>query len=169
MNSCQANPGKILIVDDEKSMREFLEIMLLKDGYQVHTADSGKSALEAIQRNSFDMLITDIRMKPVNGLDVLKQCKAVSPGTVVIIISAYASTETAVAAMKEGAYDYLPKPFKVDEIRSVIEGAFRNRGEEKVTNPQEGPFYFDASSEKARPCEEFTNSFSGWRPPTATC
>lgn len=142
MNSCQANPGKILIVDDEKSMREFLEIMLLKDGYQVHTADSGQSALEAIQRDSFDMLITDIRMKPVNGLDVLKQCKAVSPGTVVIIISAYASTETAVAAMKEGAYDYLPKPFKVDEIRSVIEGAFRNRGAEKVTNPQEGPFYF---------------------------
>lgn len=143
MEQMSGNPAKILIVDDERSMREFLEIMLQRDGYAVLSAGSGTEALQAIQREPFDLVITDIRMKPINGLDVLKQCKAISPSTEVIIISAYASTETAVAAMKEGAYDYLPKPFKLDEMRSVISNALlRRKGEEKPRSPQEGPLYF---------------------------
>jgi two-component system, NtrC family, response regulator PilR len=139
----QAESIKILVVDDERSMREFLEIMLQKQGYEVTCAETGKEALDCIQRETYDLVITDIRMKPINGLDVLKQCKVISPSTVVIIISAYASAETAVAAMQEGAYDYLPKPFNVDEIRTVIRNALRSReGEEKAQEPEEGPLHF---------------------------
>ncbi|MGV8072975.1 MAG: sigma-54-dependent transcriptional regulator [Syntrophobacteraceae bacterium] len=136
-------PKKILVVDDERSMREFLEIMLQKEGYEVRCADNGKEAIEIFGLEPCDLVITDIRMKPIDGLEVLKQCKAVSPGTVVIIISAYASTETAVSAMKEGAYDYLPKPFSIDEMRTVIKNALQNKdGEDKPRKLDEGPLFF---------------------------
>ena len=143
MNSRQGEAEKILVVDDEKSMREFLEIMLEKDGYEVSCAESGAEALKAIRQQKFDLLITDIRMKPIDGLEVLRQCKAMSPSTAVIIISAYASAETAVVAMKEGAYDYLPKPFKIDEMRTAITNALLStKGEESSRDAQEGPLYF---------------------------
>jgi two-component system, NtrC family, response regulator PilR len=136
---------RILVVDDERSMREFLEIMLQKDGYIVQCAEDGKSALELFQREPFDLIITDIRMKPVDGLEVLRRCKAIAPQTVVIIISAYASAETAVAAMKEGAYDYLPKPFKIEEMRAVIQNALAGRSEEVMPRPTpDGPLHFSA-------------------------
>ncbi|MDY6909890.1 MAG: sigma-54 dependent transcriptional regulator [Thermodesulfobacteriota bacterium] len=133
---------RILIVDDERSMREFLEIMLLKEGYAVRSAVQGQEALDILAQERFDLVITDIRMKPVGGLEVLKGCKARYPNTVVIIISAYASTETAVAAMKEGAYDYLPKPFKIDEMRTVIRNALQSRGEEPPPADRQGPLYY---------------------------
>lgn len=143
MNSRQGEAEKILVVDDEKSMREFLEIMLEKDGYEVSCAESGEAALKAIRQRKFDLVITDIRMKPIDGLEVLRQCKAISPSTAVIIISAYASAETAVVAMKEGAYDYLPKPFKIDEMRTAITNALLStKGEESSREAQEGPLYF---------------------------
>ena len=139
-NSTAAN---ILVVDDERSMREFLEILLTKDGFRVTSAEGGRQAIEALQKESFDLVITDIRMKPINGLDVLKQCKAISPSTVVIIISAYASTEMAVAAMREGAYDYLPKPFNIEEMRTVITNALQSReAKEGQGGAEEGPLYF---------------------------
>ncbi len=136
-------PPKILVVDDERSMRELLEILLLKHGYDVQCAQSGVEALDIIQSHSFDLVITDIRMNPVNGLEVLKRCKSISPRTTVIMISAYASTELAVEAMNEGAYDYFPKPFNNDEILSVISNAVRNRGDDQaLSKPQEGPLFF---------------------------
>ncbi|MGD8254761.1 MAG: sigma-54 dependent transcriptional regulator [Syntrophobacterales bacterium] len=115
--------ASILVVDDENSMREFLEIMLQKEGYQVATAAGGGEAINILKKNGFDLVITDIRMKEIDGLEVLKKCKEIHPNTVVIMISAYASTSTAVEAMKWGAYDYLPKPFKVKEIKTVIQDA----------------------------------------------
>lgn len=135
---------KILVVDDERSMREFLEIMLQQDGYDVRCVESGAEAMDVLRQGYFDLVITDIRMKPVDGLSVLKECKRISPKTVVIIISAYASTETAVAAMKEGAYDYLPKPFKIDEMRAVIADALQIKHEDQETyrKTKEGPLYF---------------------------
>ncbi|HBD07912.1 MAG TPA: Fis family transcriptional regulator, partial [Syntrophobacteraceae bacterium] len=143
MNSSCHSTARILIVDDERSMREFLEIMLRKDGYVVQCAEDGKCALELFQHEPFDLIITDIRMKPVDGLEVLRRCKAIAPQTVVIIISAYASAETAVAAMKEGAYDYLPKPFKIEEMRAVIQNALASRSEEMRPRPvAEGPLHF---------------------------
>ena len=143
MNSQQTEPVKILVVDDEKSMREFLEIMLEKDGYEVSCAENGEEALEVIRKKRFDLVITDIRMQPIDGLEVLRQSKAISPNTAVIIISAYASAETAVVAMKEGAYDYLPKPFKIDEMRTAITNALISRqDEESPRDAREGPLYF---------------------------
>ena len=115
--------ASILVVDDEHSMREFLEIMLHKEGYQVATAAGGGEAINILKKKDFDLVITDIRMKETDGLQVLKKCKELHPNTVVIMISAYASTSTAVEAMKWGAYDYLPKPFKVREIKTVIQDA----------------------------------------------
>jgi two-component system response regulator PilR (NtrC family) len=115
--------ANILVVDDEHSMREFLEIMLHKEGYQVATAAGGGEAINILKKKDFDLVITDIRMKETDGLQVLKKCKELHPNTVVIMISAYASTATAVEAMKWGAYDYLPKPFKVKEIKTVIQDA----------------------------------------------
>ncbi|MFZ0928192.1 MAG: sigma-54 dependent transcriptional regulator [Syntrophobacteraceae bacterium] len=137
------SPPKILVVDDERSMRELLEILLLKHGYDVQCAESGLEALDIIRSQPFDLVITDIRMQPVNGLEVLKQCKTISSRTTVIMISAYASTELAVEAMNEGAYDYFPKPFNNEEILSVISNAVRNRGDDQtLSKPREGPLYF---------------------------
>ncbi len=128
---------KVLVVDDELSMREFLEIMLLSEGYRVITASDGGEALKILEKEPVDLIITDIRMDGIDGLQVLKKSKEINPNTVVIMISAYASAETAVQAMKEGAYDYLPKPFKVDEIKKVIRDALDSRkpstDPEKVT------------------------------------
>ncbi|NLI81803.1 MAG: sigma-54-dependent Fis family transcriptional regulator [Deltaproteobacteria bacterium] len=139
----QSNQPKVLVVDDEYSVRELLEIMLEMDGYEVTCAETGKQALDAIRRQEFDLVITDIRMEPINGLEVLKQVKTVSPRTVVIIISAYASTETAVEAMNEGAYDYLPKPFDMEEMRAVIRHALQSKGEAGAgETTKEGPLYF---------------------------
>ncbi|MGQ9483728.1 MAG: sigma-54-dependent transcriptional regulator [Desulfosoma sp.] len=137
-----ADRRRILVVDDERSMREFLEIMLQKDGYAVRCAASGAEALNLLKEQSFDLVITDIRMKPVDGLEVLRQCKQLSPSTVVIMISAYASTETAVAAMREGAYDYLPKPFKIDEMRRVIQNALKTQGRGVPPHVRQGPLHF---------------------------
>ncbi len=125
-----------MVVDDELSMREFLEIMLLKEGYYVLTASNGKEALDIIEREPIDLIITDIRMDGIDGLQVLKRSKEINPSTVVIMISAYASAETAVQAMKEGAYDYLPKPFKIDEIKKVIRNALDSR---KTTAEEDKP------------------------------
>lgn len=143
MNNSKSSQARILVVDDEQSMREFLDIMLQSDGYAVQCAESGAEALEWFKRESFDLVITDIRMKPMDGLTVLRHCKSSSPGTIVIIISAYANAETAVSAMKEGAYDYLPKPFKVDEMLTVIRNAIESREDLGVApREQDGPLYF---------------------------
>ncbi|HEX9860390.1 MAG TPA: sigma-54 dependent transcriptional regulator, partial [Nitrospirota bacterium] len=119
--------GKILIVDDEKGMRELLSIMLNKDGHQTVIADGGQKAVKLVSQDIFDLVITDIKMPKVGGVEVLKAVKEVSPGTVVIMITAFATAETAVEAMKEGAYDYIMKPFNVDEIKHVVRNALEKR------------------------------------------
>lgn len=110
----------ILVIDDEKSMRDFLAIMLKKEGYQVHLAENGKEALNAISKNVFDIVISDIRLPDTDGIEILKHSKRVSPDTDFILITAYASTETAVEAVKIGASDYIYKPFDVDELRIIL-------------------------------------------------
>lgn len=119
--------ARILVVDDEKSMREFLEIMLSQEGYDVTLAESGSKACQILDKHGFDLVITDIRMKDVDGIDVLKKSRAVQPGTRVVLISAFATAETAVEAMKEGAYDYIPKPFKVNEFKAIVEEALLSK------------------------------------------
>jgi two-component system response regulator PilR (NtrC family) len=117
----------ILVVDDDRSMREFLEILLTKEQYQVSLAASGEEAFQILDKNTFDLVITDIRMKDINGIDVLKKAKKVSPETMVVMISAFATAETAVEAMKEGAYDYIPKPFKVGEFKKIIQDTLTSK------------------------------------------
>ncbi len=117
----------ILVVDDELSMREFLEIMLNREGYQVTFAENGKKAILQLKKSHFDLILCDIRLGDITGLDVLQAAKKIDPDTVVIMISAYATTETAVEAMNNGAYDYVPKPFDNNELRHTIAKALALR------------------------------------------
>jgi len=119
--------NSILVVDDENSMREFLEIMLTQDGYQVTLAENGEKACRILDESRFDLVITDIRMKDIDGIGVLKKAKSVDPAPTVVLISAFATAETAVEAMREGAYDYIPKPFKVREFKEIVKEALRSR------------------------------------------
>ena len=113
----------LLVVDDELSMRELLEIMLVREGYQVSSADSGRHAISMMVKDDFDLVLCDIRLGDMTGLDVLRAAKAKNQNCVVIMISAYATAETAVAAMNDGAYDYVPKPFDKDELKQTIKTA----------------------------------------------
>ena len=117
----------ILVVDDDRSMREFLEILLTKEEYQVSLAASGEEAYQILENKDFDLVITDIRMKDINGIEVLKRAKQINPETMVVMISAFATAETAVEAMKEGAYDYIPKPFKVREFKKIIKDTLQSK------------------------------------------
>jgi two-component system response regulator PilR (NtrC family) len=119
--------AKILVVDDEKSMRGFLEIVLSKEGYQVTTASDGEEALRLIENDIFDLVITDIKMPKSGGLEVLKGVKETSPDTIVVMITAFATAETAIEAMKQGAYNYLTKPFKIDEVKVIISNALEKQ------------------------------------------
>jgi two-component system response regulator PilR (NtrC family) len=120
--------GRILIVDDEASLRDFLAICLRRAGYAVETATGGKQAIGMVGGpEEFDVVITDLKMPGPTGLDVLDAVKKRAPSTEVIVVTAYATPETAIAAMKRGAYDYLTKPFKVDEIEVVVGRAMEKR------------------------------------------
>ena len=119
--------NSILVVDDELSMREFLEIVLTKEGYAVHFAASGEEACSTLDKEAFDLVITDIRMDDIDGLGVLRKVKEVNSETRVIIISAFATAETAVEAMKDGAYDYIPKPFNVSEFKKIVRDALQRK------------------------------------------
>jgi len=114
------NQRHILVVDDELSMRELLEFMLTREGYAVSLAQNGREAIENLEKTHYDLLLCDIRLGDMTGLDVLQASKKTNPETVVIMISAYATTETAVEAMNVGAYDYVPKPFDNDELKETI-------------------------------------------------
>ena len=118
--------ARLLIVDDEAGMCEFLEIMLQKNGYQVCSRQSAREAVKDLETGTFDLVISDINMPAMSGLELLRLIKEKSPGTEVIMITAYASPETAIEAMKRGAYDYITKPFNNDEILLTIEKALKN-------------------------------------------
>ena len=118
-----ANKESILVVDDETSMREFLGVLLSKQGYKVSDAKNGSQALKMIQKNNYDLILTDIRLGDITGLEVLREAKKKNPDTVVIMISAYSTTEIAVEAMNEGAYDFVPKPFDNNELKQTIQKA----------------------------------------------
>jgi two-component system, NtrC family, response regulator PilR len=117
------NKENILVVDDETSMREFLGVLLSKQGYKVSDAKNGSQALNMIQKNNFDLILTDIRLGDITGLEVLREAKKKNLDTVVIMISAYSTTEIAVEAMNEGAYDFVPKPFDNNELKQTIQRA----------------------------------------------
>ena len=119
--------GDILIVDDERSMREFLGIYLRREGYRIEAASGGNEAIASIRARAFDVIITDLRMPDVDGLTILAEAKRTRPDTEVIVVTAFSTTETAIAAMKAGAHDYLTKPFKIDEVGLVVDRAMEKR------------------------------------------
>lgn len=124
--------GRILIIEDEKSMREVLRILLEEEGYEITAASNGLEGMEYLRDDIFDLVVTDIKMPKADGFEVLKKVKELSPSTIVIMITAFGTTESTIEAMKLGAYDYIHKPFKIDEIRLIIQKAFerKNLGEE---------------------------------------
>jgi two-component system response regulator PilR (NtrC family) len=113
----------ILVVDDELSMREFLKILLEKEGYDVSTASEASSAIDLINDQNFDLVISDIKMPGMGGLPLLEKIKEINSNLPVIMITAFASPENAVTAMKSGAFDYITKPFKVEEILKIVKSA----------------------------------------------
>ncbi len=119
--------GHILVVDDERSMREFLEIFFQREGYRVTTAPGVDEAEVCLESDEVDIVITDMQMPRRGGLDLLNAAREISPETAVIVITAYASTDSAIAAMREGAYDYITKPFKVDEISLIVDKALEKK------------------------------------------
>ncbi|MGC1402881.1 MAG: sigma-54 dependent transcriptional regulator [Thermodesulfobacteriota bacterium] len=135
----------VLIVDDQQSLREMLEILLSQEGYQVVTAGSGREALELFQKTLFSVVLTDIRMHPMDGLTLLKEIKTRQPQTEVIMISAYANQETAMEAMNEGAYDFFPKPFDNQELKQVLKDAL-SKAEGRVSpSVEKTAFLFSAA------------------------
>jgi two-component system, NtrC family, response regulator PilR len=119
--------SSILVVDDEKSLRDFLVIMLEEEGYKVFTAHSADSAVKLIKENIFDLILTDIRMGKSSGINVLENAQKILPDTPVVMMTAYASAETAVDAMKKGAYDYISKPFKIEDVQLIVKNAIEKK------------------------------------------
>ncbi|MBN2144423.1 MAG: sigma-54-dependent Fis family transcriptional regulator [Candidatus Aureabacteria bacterium] len=110
----------ILVVDDEEIMRNFLSDMLRDEGYEVQAVASGEEGINLLQKSDFDLVVTDLKMPGFSGIDVLKAVKQQNSNTYVIMITGYASVETAVESMKLGAVDYITKPFEMDQIKNVI-------------------------------------------------
>jgi DNA-binding NtrC family response regulator len=117
----------ILVVDDESIARENLEHILRKEGYGVTSVDSGLSALKKLATTEFDLVLTDLRMKQVDGMEVLARAKEQYPDTEVIMLTAYATVATAIEAMQKGAYHYIPKPYKIDEVRMIVKRALEKK------------------------------------------
>lgn len=111
---------KILIVDDNKTFLEKLDKVLSLENHQTHLAYSGKEALDAISKNEFDLLLTDLKMGEISGIDLIKRLKEESIDLVCIVVTGYATIDSAVEAMKLGAYDYIVKPFEIDKLRKKI-------------------------------------------------
>jgi two-component system, NtrC family, response regulator PilR len=118
---------RVLVVDDEQSMRELLAIMLRREGFDVVAAESRTQAAAVLARGPVDLIVTDVKLPDGDGIEILRHVKAAAPETVVIVMTAFGSTETAVAALKLGAYDYLIKPFDVDELKIVVRNALERQ------------------------------------------
>ena len=119
--------SRILIVDDEPRILLLLQSLLKANGYEVESARDGSSALDIVRRGGIDIAITDLRMAPMDGMTLFKEIKALAPEMPVILLTAYATVETAVEAMKSGIFDYITKPFKVDDMIACLK-----RAEEKL-------------------------------------
>jgi two-component system response regulator PilR (NtrC family) len=120
-------PPRILVVDDERSMREMLQIVLRREGYEVLLAENGRTAIDLLEREPVDILISDIKMPDLSGVDVLRAAKKIDQDILGIMITAFASTETAVEAMRLGACDYLSKPFDIDLLKMKVREKIENR------------------------------------------
>ena len=120
--------ARILVVDDDQGMREFLEIMLTREGYGVAAVESAEKALALCRKESFNLVVTDLKMPKMDGIEFLKRIKDIDQDMLVILITAFASAETALSAMKEGAYDYIEKDFEIGDLIRIIGSALAKKG-----------------------------------------
>src|SRR5262245_21151206 len=129
---------KILIVDDEQSMCQYLTIMLQKEGYEVVAVQRGVDALREAKSRQYDLVITDIKMREMDGIQVLSGLKAIDPDLPVVIMTAYASQKSAIDAVNKGAFHYLIKHAKNDEIKMVVHNAIDMRRMKREAAPATG-------------------------------
>lgn len=115
-----SNPTRILIIDDEEVALSNLERILLKQGYRIFKANNGPDGLKMVREMPFDVVLTDLRMEEVDGQKILEECKQLHPETEVIVITGYATVDSAIAAIKTGAYHYISKPYRIDEVRKTV-------------------------------------------------
>src|SRR4030042_6307741 len=121
--------GRLLVVDDEPSVRDSLQGILEQEGQQVSTAGSGEEALALLSEHSFDLILLDLKMPGIDGLEVMKGAKRPAPDTVVIMLTAYGTLDSAIGALRHGAHDYLLKPCRVGEIVASVETGLGGRWE----------------------------------------
>ena len=119
------SPPHILVMEDDLNVAKGLEMVLSEDGFDVNLAGTGELAMEAFRKKRFDLLVADLRLPDIDGMEVIRKIKAQKPGTEVIVITGYGTTATAVEAMKLGVSDFLPKPFTEDQIKSAITHALK--------------------------------------------
>jgi DNA-binding NtrC family response regulator len=134
-------PPKILLMEDELNVARGLKMILSEEGYDVDLATTGQSALDQFHQKVFDLLVADLRLPDIDGMEVIKQVKEEQPETEVVVITGFPSVTTAVKAMKIGAFDYLPKPFTEEELKTVVESALSKEEmtrEERVVRLPEG-------------------------------
>jgi len=117
----------ILVVDDEESMRDSCSKILKKDGFLADTAKDGYTGLEKIEKNKPDLVLIDLKMPGISGMEVLEKIKEIDPNIIPVVITGYSTVESAVEAMKRGAYDFLPKPFSPEELRIIIRRGLERR------------------------------------------
>ena len=117
----------ILVVDDEEAIRELLHDFLTRLDYRVDTVTTGEEAVGEIRKKYYDLAVTDLFLPGMSGLDVVRELRAISPETIVIVVTAYSSLETAIESIREGAYDYITKPFNLNGLQLSVERAFEHK------------------------------------------
>ncbi len=130
-------PPEILLMEDEPSIAKGLENVLTEEGYSVDVAMTGRNAMEKIHQKPFDLLVADLRLPDMDGMDVIRRMKQEQPKTEVVVITGYSTVASAVEAMKGGVYDYLPKPFTEDEFKAAVDGALKKKEETEARTRQE--------------------------------
>jgi DNA-binding NtrC family response regulator len=131
----QLSPDRVaslLIIDDEPGIRQMLSYALSRDGFAVETAESGIAGVEALRRRKFDVAITDLKMSGMDGIETVQALRALDPELPVIVATGFASIETAVACMKNGAYDYIQKPYQIKELKRLLARAVEKSQLESV-------------------------------------
>lgn len=147
--------ARILIVDDELIARENLEYVLRKEGHETLSVENGSAAIRELEKKQFDLVMTDLRMHPVDGMEVLLRTKDLYPDSEVIVITGYATVSSAVEAMQRGAYHYIAKPYKIDEVRNLVRQALEKRSlrqevtelRRKVKSQEDAPLLLGNSPE----------------------
>jgi DNA-binding NtrC family response regulator len=140
MSTLQGTAGgstRILVMEDEANLANALKSILSEEGYEVDVAMTGRSALDQFQQKSFDLLVADLRLPDIDGMEVIKEVKRAQPDTEVIVITGFSTVSSAVQAMKLGASDYLAKPFTDDEIKNIISSTLKKMEPEKEITSDE--------------------------------